>query len=55
MKLTKDKQIETLTLSIQQLLQENTELKAKVESLEEFSIESYNEGYVNGHNDAMWS
>lgn len=54
MKLTKEQQIELLNESIQQLMQENTELKKKVKSLDELSLESYNEGYVNGHNDAMW-
>ena len=54
MKLTKEQQIELLNESIQQLMQENTELKKKVKSLDELSLEGYNEGYVNGHNDTMW-
>ena len=54
MKLTKEQQIDLLNENIQQLMQENTELKKKVKSLDELSLESYNEGYVNGHNDAMW-
>jgi len=51
MKLTKDKQIETLTLSIQQLLQENTELKTQIELLKEDITFSYRDGYDTGYED----
>jgi len=51
MKLTKDKQIEALTLSIQQLLQKNTELKTQVELLKEDVTFSYRDGYDTGYED----
>jgi len=51
MKLTKDKQIEALTLSIQQLLQENTELKNTLQLLKEDTEFSYRDGYDAGAED----
>jgi regulator of replication initiation timing len=66
MKLTKDEQIELLNESIQQLMQENTELKATLESLrtaydklidkleetQDDSLHSYKDGYDEGYSDA---
>lgn len=46
-----EKQIETLTLSIQQLLQENTELKTQIELLKEDIAFSYRDGYDTGYED----
>ena len=67
MKLTKDQQIDLLNESIQQLMQENTELKATLESLrtaydklidkleetQEDSINSYRDGYEAGYKDKL--
>ena len=67
MKLTKDQQIDLLNESIQQLMQENTELKATLESLrtaydklidkleetQEDSINSYRDGYDAGYEDKL--
>ena len=67
MKLTKEQQIDLLNESIQQLMQENTELKATLESLrtaydklidkleetQEDSINSYRDGYEAGYEDKL--
>lgn len=49
MKLTKDQQIELLNESIQQLLQENAELKKEVELLKEDATFNYQDGYEAGY------
>jgi uncharacterized protein (DUF2164 family) len=51
MKKTKDEIIQELNESIQQLMQENSELKTSVEFLQDKMIFRYNEGYNNGLDD----
>ena len=53
MKLTKEQQIDLLNESIQQLMQENTELKKEVELLKEDATFSYRDGYDAGYEDKL--